>query len=187
MSLRTFLNFLETSLAIERFFLYTIGMKAWKHVLESENLGIVIAPSRRSAERAWKNFYPQSEPEHSEYFLEETKDFSEMHDSDGTVKDWNDQLSRRDLMEHNRSHDEYLCPLSAFGGSSCKYCLSWTICAYNELTDFLVDETGKLCNNPDNKELSSGDFERRQAYEAKQLKQLRESEEKDREEAKIEL
>ena len=178
---------MEASLAIERFFLYTIDMKAWKHVLESENLGIVIALSRRSAERAWKSFYPQSEPEHSEYFLEETKDFSEMHDSDGTVKDWNDQLSRRDLMEHNRSHNEYLCPLSVFEGSSCKYCLSWTICGYNELTDFLVDETGKLCNNPDNKELSSRDFERRQAYEAKQLKQLRESEEKDHEEAKIEL
>lgn len=178
---------MKASLAIERLFLYTIDMKAWKHVLEDKNLGIVVAASRRSAEKAWKSFYPQSESEHSEYFLEETKDFSEMHDSDGTVKDWNDQLSRRDLMEHNKSRNEYLCPLSAFKGSSCKYCLSWTICAYNEFTDFLVDENGKLYNNPNNKELLSKDFERRQAYEAKQIEQLRELEEKDHKGARIEL
>ena len=176
------MNFLETSLAIERFFLYNINMRAWKHVLDSKNLGIVIAPSRRSAERVWKRFYPQSEPEDSEYFLEETEDFSEMHDSDGTVKDWNDQLNRRDLMEHNRSQNEHLCPLSVFEGSSCKYCLSWTVCAYNEFTDFLVDKNGKLCNNPDGRELSSNDFKRRQIYEKEQLRKLREVEERDREE-----
>lgn len=157
-------------------------MKAWKHVLEDENLGIVIALSRRSAERVWKQFYPQSEPEDSEYFLEETKDFSEMHDPDGTVKDWNDQLSRRDLMEHNRSYNEYVCPLSIFKGSSCKNCLSWTICAYNELTDLLVDENGKLCSNPDGRDITSSDFKRRQLYEKERLKKLRELEERYHEE-----
>lgn len=176
------MNFSGTSLAIERFFPYNIGMRAWKHVLDNKNLGIVIAPSRRSAERAWKRFYPQSEPGDSEYFLEETEDFSEMRDPDGTVKDWNDQLSRRDLMEHNRSQNEYLCPLSVFEGSSCRYCLSWTVCAYNEFTDFLVDETGKLYRNTDGRELSSNEFERRQTYEKEQLRKLREAEERDREE-----
>ena len=156
-------------------------MKAWKHVLESENLGIVLASSRRSAEKVWKRAYPQSEPSYSEYFLEEATEFSEMNDPEGTVRDWNDQLSRRVLMEHNRGLDEYMCPLSSFEGRSCKYCLSWSVCPYNELTDFLIDETGKFYDNPDGRDITSKDFERRQRYEIDRLRKLREIEDREHE------
>lgn len=148
-------------------------MKAWKHILEDENLGIVLAPNRKSAERIWKRVYPQSEDIHSNYFLEEATEFSEIDEPEGIVKDWNDQLDRRTLMEHNISTNERLCPFSAFNGDSCKNCLSWTICAFNEFTSFQVTETGKLYENEE-QELTSKDFERRVQYEKRQLEKLKE-------------
>lgn len=150
-------------------------MRAWKHILDSKNLGIVLAPSRRSAERMWKRFYPQSEDADSTYFLEETHDFSEMSGPEG-IKDWNDQLSRRQLMEHNISMDERVCPLSSFEGDSCKSCLSWTVCPYNELTNFAVDRLGRLVENLLDEDITSEDFERREFYEASRLKRLKEYE-----------
>lgn len=147
-------------------------MKAWRHILETEDLGIVLASSRRAAERLWKKVYPQSESEDSAYFLEETHDFSEMNEPED-VKDWNDQLSRRDLMEHNISMNEHICPLSSFEGASCRACLSWSVCPYNEFTNFLVDRTGKLIVNNTEDEITSADFERRQLYEIEELKKLR--------------
>ena len=148
-------------------------MKLWKHILEEENLGIVLAPNRKSAERIWKRIYPQSEDKDSSYFLEEATEFSEIDEPEGIVKDWNDQLDRRTLMEHNISINEYLCPFSAFNGDSCKNCLSWTICAFNEFTPFLVTETGKLYESEE-QELTSKDFERRVQYEKRQLEKLKE-------------
>lgn len=148
-------------------------MKAWKHVLEDENLGIVLAPSRRSAERIWKRVYPQSVLADDVYFMEEATEFSEMSEPEGSVKDWNDQLCRRDLMEHNISMNERVCPLSSFEGASCRACLSWSICPYNEFTDFLIDKAGKLVINNIGDSITSADFERRQLHEIEELKKLR--------------
>ena len=148
-------------------------MKLWKHILEEENLGIVLAPNRKSAERIWKRIYPQSEDKDSSYFLEEATEFSEIDEPEGIVKDWNDQLDRRTLMEHNISTNERLCPFSAFNGDSCKNCLSWTICAFNEFTPFQVTETGKLYESEE-QELTSKDFERRVQYEKRQFEKLKE-------------
>ena len=148
-------------------------MKLWKHIIEEENLGIVLAPNRKSAERIWKGIYPQSEQENSHYFMEEAIEFSEIDEPEGIVKDWNEQLDRRTLMEHNISYNEFLCPLSEFKGASCKNCLSWTICAFNEFTPFLVTETGKLYESEE-QELTSKDFERRVQYEKRQLEKLKE-------------
>lgn len=149
-------------------------MKLWKHIIEEENLGIVLAPNRKSAERIWKGIYPQSEQENSHYFMEEAIEFSEIDEPEGIVKDWNEQLDRRTLMEHNISYNEFLCPLSEFKGASCKNCLSWTICAFNEYTDFLVDDNGRLYENTEGRELTSSEFERRQKYEQKMLEKLKE-------------
>ena len=154
---------------------YINSMKAWKHILKTEDLGIVIASSRRAAEKLWKKHFPQSEEPDSCYFLEESTDFSKIEGPE-CVKDWNDQLSRRYLMEHSMRLDEYLCPLSFFEGDSCKSCLSWTVCPYNEFTDFLVDSTGKLISNNTGEEITSQDFERRQLYEINKLKKLSEYE-----------
>ena len=71
-------------------------MKLWKHILEEKNLGIVLAPNRKSAERIWKRIYPQSEDKDSSYFLEEATEFSEIDEPEGIVKDWNDQLIRQE-------------------------------------------------------------------------------------------
>ena len=150
-------------------------MKAWKHILKTEDLGIVLAPSRRAAERLWKKVYPQSEDADSTYFLEETHDFSEMSGPEG-IKDWNNQLNRRQLMEHNISMDERVCPLSSFEGDSCKSCLSWTICPYNEFTNFAIDKLGKLVENSSDEDITSEDFERRELYEVSRLKKLKECE-----------
>ena len=79
---------------------YINNMKAWKHILKTEDLGIVIASSRRAAEKLWKKHFPQSEEPDSCYFLEESTDFSKIEGPE-CVKDWNDQLSRRYLMEHS--------------------------------------------------------------------------------------
>lgn len=150
-------------------------MKAWKHILKIEDLGVVVAPSRRAAERLWKGHYPQSEKEDSCYFLEKSTDFSKIEGPE-CVRDWNDQLDRRYLMEHGVSLDEYLCPLSSFEGDSCKGCLSWSICPYNEFTDFLIDDIGRLVSNNTGEEITSQDFERRQLYETDELRKLNESE-----------
>lgn len=150
-------------------------MKAWKHILKTEDLGIVVASSRRAAEKLWKKHFPQSEEPDSCYFLEEATEFSGIEGPE-CVKDWNDQLGRRYLMEHSVSLDEHLCPLSSFEGDSCKSCLSWSICPYNEFTDFLVDNIGKLVSNNTGEEITSQDFERRQLYEINKLKKLSEYE-----------
>ena len=79
-------------------------------------------------------------------------------------------------MEHSISLDEYLCPLSSFEGDSCKGCLSWSICPYNEFTDFLIDDIRRLVSNNTGEEITSQDFERRQLYETDELRKLNESE-----------
>ena len=149
-------------------------MKLWKHILEEENLGIILAPNRKSAERIWKRVYPQSEEKDSTHFLEEATEFSELDEPEGIVKDWNGQLDRRTLMEHNISQNEFLCPFSVFNGDSCKNCLSWTICAYNEYTPFLVGKSGRLYEDS-SRELSSEEYERRDHYEEKKLQKLRDT------------
>ena len=83
-------------------------MKAWKHILENENLGVVFASDRKSAERIWRAFYPQQN-DFEDFFLEEFKDLS-AKEPEGIVWDWNDQLDRRNILERLTCKDEHTCP-----------------------------------------------------------------------------
>ena len=145
-------------------------MKAWKHILENENLGVVFASDRKSAERIWRAFYPQQN-DSEDFFLEEFKDLS-AKEPEGIVWDWNDQLDRRNILERLSYKDEHACPLHVFAPSPCKSCLSWTVCPFNEFTDFTVGPEGLLHESPD-ASISSADFERRKSYEAEKLEKLR--------------
>ena len=145
-------------------------MKAWKHILENENLGVVFASDRKSAERIWRAFYPQQN-DFEDFFLEEFKDLS-AKEPEGIVWDWNDQLDRRNILECLTYKDEHTCPLHVFAPSSCKSCLSWTVCPFNELTEFKVDPEGRLYEAAD-ADISSADFKRRQDYEAEKLEKLK--------------
>lgn len=137
-------------------------MKAWRHILEDENLGVVFAPDRKSAERIWRAYYPQQK-DLEDFFLEEFKDLS-AKEPEGIVWDWNDQLSRHNILEHLTYKDEHTCPLHVFAPSSCKSCLSWSVCPFNELTEFKVDPEGRLYEEAD-AAISIVDFKRRQDYE----------------------
>ena len=145
-------------------------MKAWKHILESENLGVVLASDRKSAERIWRAFYPQQR-DFGDFFLEEFKDLS-AKEPEGIVWDWNDQIDRRNILECLSYKDEHACPLHVFAPAPCKSCLSWTVCPFNEFTNFAVSPEGLLHEDP-SANITSADFERRRSYEAEKLEKLR--------------
>lgn len=145
-------------------------MRAWRHILEDRNLGVIFAPNRKSAERIWRALYPQlKEPE--DFFLEELQNLS-ADEPEGVVWDWNDQLSRHNILEHLKHRDEHTCPLHVFAPASCKSCLSWTMCSFNEFTEFKVDPEGRLYEEA-GADISSADFKRRQDYEIEKLEKLK--------------